>query len=104
MLILLQRQIPKIIQYPKLEATFGAFTPQNTHRSRRYLYFVRQCQEGIPLDESDEKTIAKMPEFVLLGCLSGKALVNLGLQLRDVSTFSYIYYVNFLRMAVKSQC
>lgn len=83
-ILFLQRPVPRIIQYPKLVPVFGAFVPQVTHRNRRYLYFIRQTQDEIPLSDSDYKTKLKMPEYVLVGLTSGKVLMSLGLQLKEV--------------------
>ncbi|XP_049877279.1 dynein axonemal heavy chain 10 [Pectinophora gossypiella] len=76
------RSIPRIIQYPKLVPIFGACTPEMIKRDRRYLYFVRQTQEEIPLFPREEMK-ARMAEFVLTGSLTGKLLMSLGIQLKE---------------------
>ncbi|XP_045502201.1 dynein axonemal heavy chain 10 [Colias croceus] len=77
------RSVPRIIQYPKLVPIFGAFTPQVANRNRRYIYFVRQTQEEIPLLETERLTKLKMSEYILLGSVNGKVLMSLGLQLKE---------------------
>nr|XP_034835442.1 dynein heavy chain 10, axonemal [Maniola hyperantus] len=77
------RSVPRIIQYPKLVPIFGGLTPLNTHRNRRYLYFTRQIQDEIPLDETPKMTKLKMPKYILVGCISGKVLMSLGSQLKE---------------------
>ncbi|KAJ2948630.1 hypothetical protein O0L34_g7885 [Tuta absoluta] len=76
------RSIPRIIQYPKLIPQFGAFTPQNTYRNRRYIYFVRQTQEEVPYFDKSEAA-ARMPEYILTGSTTGKVLGSLGTQLKE---------------------
>ncbi|CAK1584360.1 unnamed protein product [Parnassius mnemosyne] len=78
------RSVPRIIQYPKLLPLFGAFTPQVVNRNRRYIYFLRQSQEGVPMAETDYVTKLKMPEYILTGCASGKVLMSLGMQLKEM--------------------
>ncbi|XP_026741363.1 dynein heavy chain 10, axonemal [Trichoplusia ni] len=73
------RQVPRIIQYPRLIPIFGALTPQTAHRSRRYLYFVRLTQDGIPLSDNDRLTTLKMSDYFLTGVTTGKVLTYLGL-------------------------
>ncbi|KAM3960300.1 LOW QUALITY PROTEIN: dynein heavy chain at 89D [Aphomia sociella] len=77
------RSVPRIIKYPKLIPIFGSFTPQVTHRNRRYLYFVRQTPEGVPLAETDRLTTLAMPQYILVGSTTGKVLTSLGVHLRE---------------------
>lgn len=90
-----QRSVPKIIKYPKLVPLFGSFTPQVSNRNRRYVYFVRQTQEGIPLHETERISKLKMPAYVLVGCTSGRVLMSLGLQLEVFA--SHLLVFAFLR-------
>nr|XP_049701305.1 dynein axonemal heavy chain 10 [Helicoverpa armigera] len=77
------RSVPRVIQYPKLIPVFGELTPQLAHRHRRYLYFLRQTQKGIPLNESDKFTNLRMSDYILTGVFTGKVLTSLGLHLKE---------------------
>ncbi|XP_063540762.1 dynein axonemal heavy chain 10 [Cydia strobilella] len=77
------RPVPRIIKYPKLVPIFGAFTPQVSNRKCRYIYFVRLAPHGIPLAATPQITMATMPDKFLVGILSGKVLMSLGLQLKE---------------------
>ncbi|XP_075981627.1 dynein heavy chain at 89D [Anticarsia gemmatalis] len=77
------RAVPRVIQYPKLIPSFGDFTPQSTLRNRRYVYFIRHTQDGVPLFANSRITKLRMPDFMLSGITSGRVLVSLGVQLRE---------------------
>ncbi|XP_059059014.1 dynein axonemal heavy chain 10 [Achroia grisella] len=94
------RSVPRIIKYPKLIPIFGAFTPQVIQRNRRYLYFVRQTPQGIPLAETDRLTMLTMSQYILVGSTSGKVLTSLGLQLRE--TFIPLFEKQFRETTVLS--
>ncbi|XP_068620608.1 LOW QUALITY PROTEIN: dynein axonemal heavy chain 10 [Battus philenor] len=78
------RPVPRIIQYPKLIPISGAFIPKVINRNRRYIYFVRQSTDGIPLAEHSEVTMLQMPEYILSGYISGKVLMSMSMQLKDM--------------------
>ncbi|XP_041985040.1 dynein axonemal heavy chain 10 [Aricia agestis] len=83
------RSVPRMVQYPKLIASFGALTPQTVDRDRKYIYFIRQCQDEIPVAEDGCTTRLRMPEYVLVGSTSGRILMSLGMQLKE--TFISLY-------------
>ncbi|KAL4712607.1 hypothetical protein ACJJTC_007202 [Scirpophaga incertulas] len=92
------RSVPRVIKYPKLVPVFGAFTPQKTHRNRRYIYFVRQAPEGIPLAETPERTMLQMPKYILTGSTTGKILMSLGLRLRE--SFIPLFHKQFREVII----
>lgn len=84
-----QRPVPRIIKYPKLIPIFGALDPKLANRNRRYFYFLRHGPEAIPLAETDLITKLKMPEYIIAGCASGRVLMSLSMQLKEVSFYFF---------------
>ncbi|KPJ04007.1 Dynein heavy chain 10, axonemal [Papilio xuthus] len=78
------RPVPRLIKYPKLIPIFGALDPKLANRNRRYFYFLRHGPEAIPLAENDHITKLKMPEYIITGCASGKVLMSLSMQLKEM--------------------
>ncbi|CAH0695759.1 unnamed protein product [Spodoptera exigua] len=79
------RSVPRVIKYPKLIPIFGELTPQLAHRNRRYLYFLRQTQDPIPLSAKEMYTTLKMPDYFLTGVFTGKVLMSLGVHLKEAT-------------------
>ncbi|KAF9819085.1 hypothetical protein SFRURICE_000750 [Spodoptera frugiperda] len=79
------RSVPRVIQYPQLIPIFGELTPQLAHRNRRYIYFLRQIQEPIPLGDTDRYSMLKMPDYFLTGVFTGKVLMSLGVHLKEAT-------------------
>jgi hypothetical protein len=74
-----------VIQAPRLHVQFGCIPPDEIVKKRRYVYFLRSCQEGIPPMESMDNARAEMPMNFLVGSCMGCFLHHVQQDLRQVS-------------------
>jgi len=87
--VLLQRILHKVVQAPRLHAQFGHIPSDELAKNRRYVYFLRSCQEGIPLMVSAEDAEALMPRHFIIGSCTGLCLHDVRLLLTKVSLTYY---------------
>ncbi|XP_069678773.1 dynein axonemal heavy chain 10-like [Periplaneta americana] len=65
------RIVEKVVQAPMLHGYFGSIPREEMVKNRRYIYFLRTNEEGIPLLESNEDAIAEMPTYIIAGSCTG---------------------------------
>jgi len=76
-----------------LHIQFGSILLEDIVKSRRYVYFLRSSQEGIPPMESTEAATAEMPRYFIIGSCSGHFLRHIQLILKQVSRI-YLWIFN----------
>jgi hypothetical protein len=64
----------KVVHAPRLHIQFGSISPDEIVKKRRYVFFLRSCQEGIRLMDSMEDATAEMPRNFILGSCGGRFL------------------------------
>lgn len=53
---------------------FGYLSDEVITRNTRYVYFIRLTERGIPIFDHKEDSIAEMPQYFLVGSVSGRVL------------------------------
>ncbi|PNF33091.1 Dynein heavy chain 10, axonemal [Cryptotermes secundus] len=79
-----KRLLHKVVQAPRLHIQFGSISPDEIVTTRRYVFFLRSCQEGIRPMGSTEEATAEMPRNFLLGSCRGRFLHSVQHILRQV--------------------
>jgi hypothetical protein len=70
---------------PRLHGHFGCISPEEAAKKGPYVFFLRNCAEGIRPMGSIEEARAEMPRYLILGSCSGNFLQSLQRILKQAS-------------------